>query len=1283
MSTRFGSSVRWALLIALTTLVVASPHARAATLVIEDFEDVSDWSGLQPETGLVQEGSGAGRWPDTVARTSIHRDFDPPLDLSAYDHLGLWVYSAAANGAELQFVWNSEDDTTTGSDYYSTVLRVDWQGWQWIWLSRDALGASRSPVGWDTIRSVSLSASGWGHTPLADTDLVFDQLVATNAVVADVVRRQAWQGSDFVYTFEVTLQEPDGVPLGVDVQADTSAAPSAVTADIQPAHVDLTADGSAVVTVTITLPPSVMDDGPYVSWDVALTALTDEGGRESFIEPITTPPDPVGPPRMLLTAEDITRMNTWAGLHAWAQSRRQRILDRADAWPADFLGDYGLAAVALPPEGGQWGMHYVCPDHGVDLDYEPPMTHRCPVDGATFTGWPYDQVIYAREHNALATAMRDLGLAWQLTGDTSYASAARELLLDYADAYESYPIHDTTGGDSESGARALSQTLDESGWLIRVAWAYDLIADSGVLSAADRDHIEQHLLRPAAAIIARHDAGTSNWQAWHNAAIAAAGRALADPRLVAHALYGPSGFHFHMAESVLEDGFWYEGSWGYHFYTLSPMTYLAEMGERGQFPLYDDPALRSMYFAPILFAPPDLVLPAFNDSGEVDLRGSAGWRIEAAYRAYDDDTLLIPLVGESRPEEALFWGAETLPTEAPTVTDSVLFEASGYAILRGGSLEDPWWAALDFGPHGGWHGHFDKLGLVLFGRGRMLGLDPGSHSYALPLHDSWDRSTVAHNTVVVDEAVQNEATGDLLGFEPLPGLTWVRADGGEAAPNVTLVRDVVLADGYVVDRFTADATDGAAHRFDWFWHAEGALQSDVPTTAYSDLPSDAGYQHLRDNQGADTDDDIQLAFLWDADSSYPGGTWSNDSAVVASLDYDDSDAHGGHWSGRLSYDFSAAAADAYITFRTRSMADFKTEAPTAVRVWVRGDGSGHSFRLRVVDATGESHVSEEATLDFDGWQELRYDITGWSHWGGNDDGIIDLPLDNLVFQLNREAGGPASGAVLLDDWRLVFPTAGEQVAEDYERLTARSRLWIAGEPGTTLVTGTGIGRDLETPVPYAMVRRQAEATQYHVLHEPYGLSGPAVTGFSVLPPPATGGSDNAGYVIETDARIDHLLLTGAGATGTGPPRSFGDWSTDGRLAYVRTTASATGMTALALVAGRQVESGDRPLLTVPRVLDRAAFAIRPPEVEVVVAEGDLEDGRLWAPGTTQVTYGGEDVDFEMDGEYVVFGHLPDIETPPDGKKGCGCHQDGGPHSALLGLLGLALLLWIRRRRLHP
>jgi len=1288
---RLRSPSRLALAAALAAALAIALMPRpshAAETVLDDFDDVSDWNGLTAETNLVQEGSGAGRWADTVSQTSVAKDFTTPLDLSSTTHLGFWLHSAVANGAELQLVLASENPATSGADYYSTELTLDWEGWRFLWLSKDELGAARTPLGWDEIQRVSLSASGWGHTPQADTNLVLDRMVFTEAVVTTVQRDQAWQGSDFVYTYALELTEPDGQPLTVDVAC--TAPPELPVAVSQP-QVSLGANGTDTVTVTITIPPTAQAAGPYETHEV--TFIVQPGsGHEQWHELVATPPDAQSAPRSLLTTEDFTRMNGWANDYAWAESRRQRIVDRADGWPADFLGDYGLGQVALPPEGGQWGMHYVCPTHGVNLVYEPPMGHRCPVDDEVFSGWPYDQVIYARQHNDLARAARDAGLAYQLTGQQSYADAAAQILLAYAAAYEGYAIHGTDGNESGSGARVLSQTLDESGWLVQMAWAYDLVYASPALSQADRTQIEQGLLRPCAAIIARHDAGLSNWQAWHNAAIASAGRALGDPRLVAFAVSGHSGFHTHMADSVLSDGFWYESSWGYHFFTLSPMTYLAEMGERGQFPLYADSALQSMVTAPILFAPPDLVLPAFNDSGTVNLRGSAGWRMEAAYAAYGDERLVLPLLGESRDEEALFWGAETLPTTAPSVTESLVFDGSGYAVLRGGTEDDPWYLALDYGPHGGWHGHFDKLGFVFFARGKMLGIDPGSHSYALSLHDTWDRSTLAHNTVVVDETSQAEATGELEQFLPLPDTVWARASAGPAYETATLARDLVMVDGYLLDRMEARATDGQSHQYDWVYHNPGELTHDLNAAVYADFPSEGGYQHLASNEGESTADDGQFVFSFQSDLTYPGGFWASESGVVATSSYSEAQAQVGDWSGELSYDFTAAP-EAYVTFRTRSLSELTEEAPTHLAVWVFGDSSGNSYRLRIVDGSGESHVTATASLDFDGWQEVSLDVDdSWSAWGGDENGVIDLPLDNLVFQLNHEASGSLTGAIYLDDWRLTFPTAGEVVVEDYERLVPNELVWIAGQADTTFVVGEGIGPDLTEPVPYVMARRNGQAATFDALHVPHGADGPGISLFSTLAADAPAGDGAAGYQIggateNGDLFTDVLLLVGSGAAGT--DRTFGGThGTDGIFAWARSDGDGA-LTRLSLADGSHLSDEARDLYRAPQSLTAVAFAITPPTVEILAADGEIADSRLLAPATDQVTYQGTDVSFTQDGDYVVFGSLTGEggssgsgSGAGDDDSGCGCTVVGGSDTAppLVALLTVVLGALARRGR---
>ena len=89
--------------------------------------------------------------------------------------------------------------------------------------------------------------------------------------------------------------------------------------------------------------------------------------------------------------------------------------------------------------------------------------------------------------------------------------------------------------------------------------------------------------------------------------------------------------------------------------------------------------------------------------------------------------------------------------------------------------------------------------------------------------------------------------------------------------------------------------------------------------------------------------------------------------------------------------------------------------PTEFRVWVRGDGSGQSVRVRLVDRAAETFQWTLGKLDFTGWRLMscRLDrIEGF--WGGNGDGKIDYPLtfDCVLVDSDIE---PTAGDVFFDD----------------------------------------------------------------------------------------------------------------------------------------------------------------------------------------------------------------------------------------------------------------------------
>ena len=577
-------------------------------------------------------------------------------------------------------------------------------------------------------------------------------------------------------------------------------------------------------------------------------------------------------PRTLIDADDIARIKQWAATYAWARDARDQIIKSADAWPAQYLKDFNLTSTDPPPAGGTWTMWYICPN-GLPLRYEPAHSppHYCPSTNQYFASppqWPnrptlYDQVIYTRRHDALAEYARFLGLAYALTGNTKYAGSAATILRAYAAVYPRYPHHDKDGNSGASGAKAHAQTVDEAAWLIDLTWSYDLVSDA--LSPADRGSIADNLLLPAAAEIQGNPTGLSYSQTWHNAAIAAVGYALNDAELVQSAYDDPdNGFFKQLADGPAADGVWREGSWNYHLSALNAMIFLAEMGARAGIDTYSVPSLRAMWTAPLEAALPDLTLPRFNDDSGRTL--SREWMYEISYNRYRDPLFALPISSSTRGWQALLWGAETLFPAGTLPATSILLDKAGYAILRAGYSSDPRYLAIKFGPYSGGPAHYDELGYIAFALGTTLGRDPGTHSLVADSHTAWDKTTVAHNALVVDEQNQTETTGNLDWFLGFSEFSLASANAGAAYPNrAAVTRSLALTPDYWIDLTSAAALDSQPHRFDWVYHNPGTLTTPLGLAAYTALPKTNGYDYLTNARSALTSSDWQAT--WDMGSS--------------------------------------------------------------------------------------------------------------------------------------------------------------------------------------------------------------------------------------------------------------------------------------------------------------------------------------------------------------------------------------------------------------------------------
>lgn len=552
--------------------------------------------------------------------------------------------------------------------------------------------------------------------------------------------------------------------------------------------------------------------------------------------------------KILLNSSDLEARKRIAGgsLRPLADSLRadmDRVLREAPA----ISGQKAM----LTRDGGR------CPHDGATLDFDPysPHAHRCPICGEIQTRerdhrwWLMFAQLWRAERAVHAAALHALG------GEPILAAFVRATLDEYADRYSRYPLDDNVLGPS----RPFFSTYLESIWLLQLCIAADLLDAAGA-GESSTDHFRERVAAPSAALIRSYDEGNSNRQLWNNAALFAAGRSLDDTALVEHAIHSPSGLIASLGKGLLADGSWYEGE-NYHLFSHRALWYGVTMAETAghELPAALLGRFQSGFSTPFLTAFPDLGFPARRDSqygaslrqwrtaescelglaraddprltsalaalyaGDIPHRDTGRWRSAAESERNEPASALTRADLGWR---SLLFARETLPPLERARMTAALLEGQGIAVFR--RDEGKAYVALDYGHHGGGHGHPDRLNLLLaYGAHRILD-DMGTGSYVdRSLH--WYRSTLAHNAPLVNGRSQPQRSGELVAYDVRDDLGWVDAVAQLSdAPMVHAERSVVVSGELCVDdlRWTAAETV----RVELPIHARGRLDIPGPWT---------------------------------------------------------------------------------------------------------------------------------------------------------------------------------------------------------------------------------------------------------------------------------------------------------------------------------------------------------------------------------------------------------------------------------------------------------------------
>ncbi len=484
-------------------------------------------------------------------------------------------------------------------------------------------------------------------------------------------------------------------------------------------------------------------------------------------------------------------------------------------------------------------------------------------------------------HQKLSHRAAALGMAYALSGDEKYARAAREILLGYAQRYQKYPRHG--GFNKNDSSKITVQRLSEAMWLIPQLEAYDYILAAKVLSDGDKNLIESGLIRPAIEEIRRQQPAQeadnrsqknpdwrtatpptaqqgnySNWLNFYSTATIMAGALLDDKNMMDLAA---ADLRTAIATGIGDDGMWGEGAIGYQLFAMGAMVPGMETAAHHGYDLWNSSngRFKMLFDSPLRYAYPDGTLPGINDSGRAKL---GSWQTitydygllrynDPNYRALVNDTPRQLHTSDDIYAPTRFY--TSFENAATTKTGSTIFGSLGYAILR----DDLKYTLLDFGPHGGVHGHYDKLNLELYaalpnGVGDEMGGEPNFHFYDNPLHADWTNTTVAHNTMTVDEKSQAATEGKLLVYEDTPQLKIMRAESSGSYAGVLLDRTVVVLPDMVIDLFAGRSA--LEHTWDRTFRYNGKLLGLPVATGAKALGAQDGYQNFKVSARKDASD---------------------------------------------------------------------------------------------------------------------------------------------------------------------------------------------------------------------------------------------------------------------------------------------------------------------------------------------------------------------------------------------------------------------------------------------
>ena len=517
----------------------------------------------------------------------------------------------------------------------------------------------------------------------------------------------------------------------------------------------------------------------------------------------------------------------------------------------------------------EWGHYYFCNYDGGRLIYDRknPKSHKCEICGKDYTDEVYDGVwTYFYRNEAILTAWKAAAL-YAYDKNPHYLDILMEIIGFYAKNYTKFVIHNKERDrflnidDMKWGCgRIMPQGLNESIITIRMIQALEIVKND--LPKSFLDEIYHSMFKEIFKLLKPQVNQIHNIRCWNNSAIAVMGFFFNDKEMIDFVFNGEYNIIRQIKEGVTKDGFWYEGSIHYNFFTLEGITpaLLFSSIYNYDFDLDAKNIIRNMFISAYNYAFTNLYLPNPNDGWPSINLKTYSYIYSVAAKVFNSDKEIVNILKIILNNK---YPRTTLPLSKPYyINNEIAFEQlllntdmdihnysiipqktlnfsmSSFGMIRNENMN----VFVKYGLNGPSHAHPDIINIEVMYKDGMISRDISNAGYISLLCNEWHRRSLAHNTVIMNGLdITSRSPGKTLKYSK----DHIICEALNVYDGVDEIREIkLLKNGFSDIVQIKSANDGV---FDYVFH----LENDINLAISNDFISSSlgfkenGYQYVK------------------------------------------------------------------------------------------------------------------------------------------------------------------------------------------------------------------------------------------------------------------------------------------------------------------------------------------------------------------------------------------------------------------------------------------------------